>query len=74
MELLAGVQGAIDAIDAERDLPIGSMPVSESAYAEISANLRLPGYEQVSVGASGDIDLRGIRLVCLPGVTPLTPR
>jgi hypothetical protein len=74
MTLLGSVQLAIDAIDAEQERPVGSMPVSESCYAEIFENLRLPGFEQVSVSANGDIDLRGVRLVRLPGVTPLAPR
>jgi hypothetical protein len=67
MALLGSVQLAIDAIDSEQaaDRPNGLMPVSERAYAEIFENLRLPGYERVLVGANGEIDLKGVRLIRL---------
>jgi hypothetical protein len=69
LALIGSVQLAIEAIDSEQtdDRQNGLMPVSERAYAEIFENLRFPGYERVLVGANGEIDLRGVRLIRLPG-------
>jgi len=40
------------------------LPISVRAYREIFDALTEPGFSNVSVGENGEIDLRGIKLIC----------
>jgi hypothetical protein len=42
------------------------MSISVRAYREIYDNLQEPGFENITVGENGEIDLRGTKLICGP--------